>query len=345
MEWLQSLRAIAAIFVLLFHAKDAFISHPIILKIFSQGFWGVDLFFCLSGYIMCHSCINKDQNINNGLKFGIQRVTRIFSGYWPALLLTVLFSYIGIRQISNLEINLISSIFLTSTKLEHNYLETAWTLVYELRFYVAITLFYFIFKIKFSFKTISIISIIIIIYNLVFYAFKFNIVMGGDWPLRTSINGLYLEFIFGIYIYLLNRNRKFSIENTCFLIPVALLLLAAGSFDIFFANYEMLRAATYGIAAACVLSFFVALQNEKENSAPKLLSSIGDASYSLYLIHPILLSLLFSIIHRTTGETHLALFTLAGLITIIFASIIWYRIIESPLHNFTKKITSRLFSV
>ena len=78
---IQGLRAIAVIFVILFHTKISF---------FSGGYIGVDIFFVISGYLVTLSFANKENKslFNCVSKFYVRRIKRL----WPAL---VIFSLIA----------------------------------------------------------------------------------------------------------------------------------------------------------------------------------------------------------------------------------------------------------
>lgn len=342
MEWLQALRAFAALAVVLFHTKDAFTEYPVIQKIFAQGFFGVDIFFCLSGYIMCLSCSQKAPGMRNGLRFLLTRGARIYSGYWLALLLTLSVTASGVG--AALTGDWFASVFLTSTLFNDQFLHTAWTLVYELRFYLAIGLLYFFFSAKLSVRNITVIASLIVLYNLGFYAFALDSVMGGVWPLRSTLNGFFLEFMFGMYIFMLNQKKPLQLENCLFLIPVAILLLAAGTFNILFANFEFLRAATYGLASMAILAFFIALENQAQLRPFAWIVKIGDASYSLYLIHPILLSLLFTVLYHYLPIRYFYVFYVIGIVLIVLASWVWFKVLEKPIYEWVNARISVFFA-
>lgn len=341
MEWLQALRAFAALAVLLFHTKDAFSQYPVIQKILGQGFFGVDVFFCLSGYIMCLSCSQKAPGVRNGLRFLLMRGARIYSGYWLALLLVLAVSATGLHPVTG---DWFASIFLTSALFGDQFLETAWTLVYELRFYLAIGLLYFFFSAKLSVRNITIIATLIVLYNLAYYAFAFDTIMGGVWPLRSTLNGFFLEFTFGMYIYMLNQKYPLQLENCLFLVPAAILLLAAGAFDLFFANFELLRAATYGLASMLILAIFIALENKPELRPFAWLVKIGDASYSLYLIHPVLLTLLFTVLYHYLPMRYFYAFFVFGIVLIVLASWVWFKLLEKPVFQWVSALINAILN-
>jgi peptidoglycan/LPS O-acetylase OafA/YrhL len=338
LEWLQVLRAIAAIAVLLFHARPILPDWAILQKLFSQGFFGVDIFFCLSGYVICATCERREISFSSGIKFIMERLSRIYLGYWPIILLTWAFSRFGIRPIENISEKSIKSIFLLSVSMWDHWLEVAWSLAYEVRFYVVIFIFYFILKLKISFTNILLISLPFVLYGLYFYSFRFNQVIGGVWPLRETLSGFYLEFCFGAYMYKLNQDRELRLNQVLYLGIPALLLVAAGAFNTFFANFELLRAATYGVAAMLILAVFLAIQNT-DWRANKILVAIGDGSYSLYLLHPLLLSVVFILYgHSHTTIKWIAIFLL---IVIIGLCYLWYIWIEKPIY---KRVRIIIFS-
>lgn len=64
---IQLLRAVAAIAVVTQHVP---------IPIFGDGLWGVDLFFVISGFIMCHATARSGRN------FFLKRIIRIVPLYW-----------------------------------------------------------------------------------------------------------------------------------------------------------------------------------------------------------------------------------------------------------------------
>ena len=90
---LQTLRGIAANFVVFFHClaigllpKYGF-QPQFESLIFLRNFWsGVDLFFCISGFVMCYSYLNSKFS---GWDFFRARVIRIVPIYW--IFTTVIF--------------------------------------------------------------------------------------------------------------------------------------------------------------------------------------------------------------------------------------------------------------
>jgi len=83
---LDSLRAIAVVAVIIYHAKIFFFGH----LVFPGGYYGVDIFFVISGYLITNKIYDDLKNKKFSLKiFYLKRARRII----PALLFVILFSY------------------------------------------------------------------------------------------------------------------------------------------------------------------------------------------------------------------------------------------------------------
>src|SRR6218665_61322 len=96
-SWLQVLRAVASIMVLLFHARPHIETSSWLRQhagMFDFFFCGVDIFFVLSGFVIYHSAARAGSVAD----FTANRLIRIFGGYWPAFLLLYLISGWGDRQ-------------------------------------------------------------------------------------------------------------------------------------------------------------------------------------------------------------------------------------------------------
>src|SRR5690242_20023437 len=91
---IDGLRLVAAVSVAFFHfAGCALIAKvwgthprslfPVIYPVASYGWLGVDLFFMISGFVVCMSAWGRAVGV-----FARSRIVRLFPAYWPAVLLT-----------------------------------------------------------------------------------------------------------------------------------------------------------------------------------------------------------------------------------------------------------------
>lgn len=90
---LDTLRATAAVFVLLYHYDMSFVDHPT----FQHGWMAVDFFFLLSGFVLSASVGHRCHDMRSGLTFVADRIGRL----WPIMTVgtmigfTVLLAYGG----------------------------------------------------------------------------------------------------------------------------------------------------------------------------------------------------------------------------------------------------------
>ncbi|MEG2469338.1 MAG: acyltransferase family protein, partial [Comamonas sp.] len=87
---IQILRFIAAIWVVLFHGTFVgmfFDIAPWINFFINWGYAGVDIFFVISGVIMAHSTKNTPHTPRTAGTFFLIRLSRIYTGWWPVMLL------------------------------------------------------------------------------------------------------------------------------------------------------------------------------------------------------------------------------------------------------------------
>lgn len=95
LEFVQALRGIAALLVVLWHASTYFGPYGtgIAGKLFGPGAtMGVDLFFLISGFIMVHTTRARDGSWKDTAAFAIKRISRIWPVWIVALLLCALSS-------------------------------------------------------------------------------------------------------------------------------------------------------------------------------------------------------------------------------------------------------------
>lgn len=335
---LQLLRGVAAVLVVLFHATGMFgviYDSNYLGGIFKQGKIGVDLFFVLSGFIIYY-IHHKDKN-ENGLakKFYIKRLIRIYPIYWVTILglLPVYFLVPSFGEAYYKDFNVIINSFLLIPQ-ENNILTVAWTLSYELLFYLFFGLVLFTNN-KLVTKTI---------FGLwLFISAISSLIVPSNFYLEFFFSTLNLEFFYGIIVAHLIINYKIKYQMTLILTGTALAILAM--YNAIFGYVEIDRAFSYGIPSAMIILGSVALEFSKNVRVPKLFVFLGDASYSIYLVHyPVL-----SVFNKIFGA--LGIFNLVGynvavtliVIATVIAGCVFHVILERPLLKYlrTKLLPSR----
>ena len=141
---IQGLKLFAAIAVLLYHFSlqythiNGTLDHPLFVLFYWLGYAGVDFFFVISGYIMWITTRGTDhpKPVRN---FLFKRATRIYFGYWPYFALAMLIVTV-FPGLLNSQVNLWGSWWLTEPETPKLLIQVAWTLQFELYFYLLFSL-------------------------------------------------------------------------------------------------------------------------------------------------------------------------------------------------------------
>jgi exopolysaccharide production protein ExoZ len=270
---IQSLRGVAANLVVIFHClaigllpKYGF--QPQFERLsFLRNFWsGVDLFFCISGFVMCYSYINSKVS---GVEFFRARLVRIVPLYW--ICSTAVFS-ITVFQGSNGDLAwyLQSLLFFVDLETREPILAAGWTLQYEMFFYLIFAVVLLLFK-RYRFLIISLCLVSIAIYQ--------------------TNHFIILEFILGGIAYLFYKSHFFSrYSNAIFCIFFTVYV-----FSLF--SYNQDTAINYRVIFFGIPALFIVASLANSKMPEKSLQTAGNYSYSLYLIHFPLLSFYFKIMN------------------------------------------------
>tara|TARA_B110000971_G_C19861860_1_gene432019 strand:- start:555 stop:890 length:336 start_codon:yes stop_codon:yes gene_type:complete len=106
---------------------------------------------------------------------------------------------------------------------------------------------------------------------------------------------------------------------------------------IFFGSQEVSRAIKWGVPSSfLVLYFLITLGNLK---FPKVLVNLGDASYSLYLIHPYIIQFFYKIVKVDNYNINIQYLYTGIIIMLIFlTSTLIFNFVEKPLNDKLKKL-------
>ncbi|WP_147162214.1 acyltransferase family protein [Pararhodospirillum oryzae] len=274
---IQHLRALAAIFVILFHTETL-----------HHGYGGVDLFFVISGFVM-----GKTGLIESPMNFMIKRIIRIVPLYWFVTIIMCVASLIPglFRRFSFDTPSLIQSLlFIPHLNADGKIwplIISGWTLNYEMFFYV---IFSICLIIKWRAWKISVVMIALA-------ALGFFMSSIPSPVIQTYTSPLLLEFAAGLFLSGLPAPRNpLFLGVACFVIAIALyplltFLVGAGE------DTPWKRVLMLGIPSTAVVAG--ALWIEQAGLWPRLwvLEKIGDASYSLYLLHGIVIAFVHKVLH------------------------------------------------
>ncbi|HEY3699133.1 MAG TPA: acyltransferase [Spongiibacteraceae bacterium] len=333
----QLLRAIAAILVVLAHALPHYEvmggSFTIIKFLGQWGFTGVDIFFVISGLVVSHTTFSKQRTMGNAVEFAQHRFFRVYLAYW--LFLPVYYFDLLKHYPDRLHgMNIWDSILLINPDMFKLILPVAWSLCFEIYFYILFTLSFFV-SVNIVKRLLYLFFLLIILRCLFFYH-----------PDRSAIDfflsPFLLEFLSGAIVYQLIQ--RFS---AAWLIPLtgvtALTLFACGV--MLQAKNGPVRMYTFGFSAALLVYTAMLIDKNKVYQVKKLFLEMGNASYTLYLVHLLALTIFYFSGLRTL-LSHMMLPVrevgyLLFLVATIASSIIIYRTIERPLYKWACSLSLR----
>ena len=346
---IQILRAIAAISVSIGHAQ-AFIGIPMERQgqIFGWNFllpWGagVDLFFVISGFIMVYSSERLFAAPGGAKVFGWRRLSRIVPLYWCAMVLLLIKMAVLHKPMPDAAGVVTSFFFIPwdtqGTGVPRPIYDLGWTLNYEMFFY---TVFALCIGLRRE-MTVALVSVCL----------SAAVIFGALFPAHNPqlffwTQPIVLEFVLGMGLALLVRNG-FTLPK---LARYALIALGAAAFLHDFLNSvsqprlwltpnDFLRVVGWGVPAAMIVAGCVLKKSERlgDNVFVRSGKLLGDASYALYLCHPIVMSA-FAIVWFAIGANNWLPPYLGAGISIVLAiitAISVYRWFESPLTRFLQK--------
>lgn len=259
---IQVLRAIAACAVVLLHAypdPQAPIGNA------GYGAAGVDLFFVISGFIMANVSVGRTPG-----QFLTDRLWRIYPLWWVALLPWIFMLPRGGTFV-------ISSLTLWPIYPGGYYpplLKVGWTLSFEMLFYLGMTL-----------ALAKRAALPLGAYAL----FLMGALLTASPLLHFVGNPMAFEFLMGVIIAKLPRPTAAGL-----LIPLGLALFAftsphVGDVDsVMPTELAFRRVVEWGLPAAMIVWGTLSLESYFNGRAFDVPVAMGDASYSVYLFHPLL---------------------------------------------------------
>lgn len=314
----QVLRGLAALIVVLHHINSStqfYLQSNWLNGFFKVGWFGVDFFFVLSGFIMFYIHHKDLENRTNVKLFFKKRFTRIFPIYWIIATIYLFFLISTGKLFFITDFSFIIKSYLLIPQLKMPFLFVAWSLVYECFFYL-------IFGLGLFFG-LKIMKLILFFWITLIFLFSFFI---SDFKDLFLFNNFILEFLFGCifgYKFVYGKS-KFSI-NAKLIFFIGLIILIGISIITYYTDFFLKSSISsrlgYGIASSLLIygaAIFNRLNNIKIN---KFYLLLGDASYTLYLIHPIVLGLAYkSTAHFLKSHSYLSDFF--GFLVLIIAVIV-----------------------
>jgi peptidoglycan/LPS O-acetylase OafA/YrhL len=306
------------------------------------GSSGVDLFFVISGFVM----VLTTRNNANVALFLYRRVSRVYPLYWcfSAILALGYFTFPELIRRANLaSIGYLES-FLLLPQEHFPLLVVGWTLIHEMYFYLVFAVF-----LLFPRNALPRLLLVWVLAILLCPILGSRESASPYYLLLSS--PLTLEFIYGCYLAFYLERLPGGIGAKTFLVAIAVLL---GSSIAYWQTYAedpaaWMRVVCFGLPYTLLL--YACVQRERqEDSETKnfaFLELLGDASYSIYLSHFLVLSLLsrlyargISLLGVRYADTVIdnVIFVVLSLLTCVAFGLLSYHYVEKPLIKLTRNL-------
>jgi peptidoglycan/LPS O-acetylase OafA/YrhL len=340
-------RGLAALLVVVFHAFGNFPGaqfgdfHPAVgafWMVGGNGWLGVHIFFAVSGYCIAaavDSGLSRDASVAQFLR---DRALRIYPTYWMALVFLMAVGaatapFIGKSPVSALPqswATFLPDVFLVQPLFtDRFFLLVSWSLAYELCFYALCGL--GMLMLRAGWPTSLVLGL-----GASLAAIGFML-PAGSFPV-----GLWPEFYLGVLSYAFLRSRRSGNSAAAWLsLGAGSVLVAAGFYTK--SSYQLAMFATASVTA---LGIALLYSWDRQISAfrwLKPLAYLGVISYSLYLVHLIVVSKVMNLSKRFVSDESfwvLPVVLLASAAAIITGAF-FYRVVEAPFETWRKGLRAR----
>ncbi|MGN8022251.1 acyltransferase family protein [Phyllobacterium sp. 22229] len=333
---IQAMRGIAALLVAIIHAlsvPDRMGAAPIVQYFWSIAPAGVDIFFVISGFIVtsvaAHVGANSTgRNVQVAKDFAIKRFVRIYPIYWIALTV-FLFAYptimiFGAENVPHMSLWRLYLLLDTNNYL----LLAAWSLAYEIYFYVILTAILLIAP-KRVFAGVAIWGILSACAVILGMMYKPELI----WLVPTS--PLLGEFLLGAFVAYIVQKGFTRWAIAALSIGVLAFIVGAELNRNIWAWHNGFRLLAFGPASALIIYGVTALEVNTGWTFAKAWQRMGDASYSIYLWHQPLFAGIFVFLTYSGLRNYLPIWTLLPLsvASIILLGFISYHWLERPIQR------------
>lgn len=294
--------------------------------LFPIGYAGVDMFFVISGFIICHAARNE----TSAWRFMLKRLFRIIPLYYAltlSLFAVAFFAPSLLKSASADFSHLIQSLLFIPYERPNGVIKPllflGWTLNYEIFFYL---IFAVGFKVSrrpeiFTLITVGILALVGALTDTGFAPFDF---------LTDSV---ILNFAWGCLIHTLHQKFRQLSEKLKWYWPLAVGLLLVQNWY----PTPFTREFSFGVPSAFLL---ITLLHYQVISGPvgNFAKLIGDASYSLYLSHAYVLQVVVKVLIAVLGINALSIGLTAITVPILatLLAIILFKFWERPSNSWLR---------
>lgn len=337
---IQVLRGLAALAVVVFHARDEVdgVGIPTTLPHLIGGAFGVDVFFVISGLVMVHASVPLFGKARSALLFFAKRLARIVPLYWAVTLLFVFLNPEAARgdldngafsQFVGLSLGFLPYLAPVNPESFPVY-PLGWTLDYEMAFYVC-------FALVIALPRRSAVAVLTL--GFVGLVTAKPMVTLPPWLSYLGSTQI-LEFVAGLLI------AEMALSGWRLTMPAAAAPVVGGlaammAFspwtDFWWGTW---RGIAWGVpAAALVGGLALCPPAERPGPVRRGLERLGDASYALYLVHYGLYAAIEALLGRAMDLTRLPPipFMLLLIGSAVVAGFAVHRVFEVPVTRWLQR--------
>jgi len=347
LNFIQTLRGISALIVCIHHSRYLVeIENENTILDSIRGSIGVSLFFIISGFIMVFATQNLSDNIIVNVKdFLIKRIIRIVPLFYFVIILYLIichsnYLFYFTTYLNNfLKTILFIPLFTESIGPAYgfSFMYVSWSLNYEMLFYIIFALSLFFRKGRYVFIYLFITTSVFIMPLLFKGSFSFSYETTNNFScnyLNFISNPILLLFLVGVTMGLVLPKIKIK--------PNLALYSLLGSIVIFSGYFFKLIPEFIGdeLIICSLLVFTVLLMdyNAPGYKIPNFMVYLGNISYSLYLLHPIVYLYLFGLVKKVGYHWESSwYFVCIGILFVFISSCITYELIEKRFTAFLRK--------
>ncbi len=331
---IQILRALAALMVVTHHATIMLGQrNHLPIGTWVNGGTGVDLFFVISGFVMTVSAAPLLSARHAARTFLARRVERVVPMYWLVttvkVVVLLLVPALGINAIGGLGHVLKSYLFIPSYNPQQAMepvVVVGWTLNYEMAFYGLFAL-----ALALRIKPVWVVG------GPILALAAWRVLRGYTGPVALEFfeNTLPLEFLFGVLLavaLVYVRRVPWPVGLGMAVLGLSLLLLWQQP------DLSAWRGVLWGVPAMAIVAGAISMEQRWGMRSPRWLLELGDASYSIYLIHTFALpgvGLLLSWSHQPWASNVFYALTASVLLSTV-AGEASYRLVERPMNAWFK---------
>lgn len=278
---IQILRFLAAFVVILFHSNGTVPSYlpGAGYPIFSYGYLGVDIFFVISGFIICHMARTREADWR---LFLVRRIERIVPLYW--LISGATFVLIAVAHVSRTAAGAVSTgdllrslafVQWTSGPSAPPVIFVGWSLEFEMYFYIAFAIALMLTR-RPADVVAGVLAAGVAAGNLLFPTASVSIA-------GFLVNPIILEFVLGIVIAQALHDRRVS-PWLLAIVALALVTTSPGGWGV--------RVWQGGVPGALLViaALWLDARFPLRHAVWRVAVRLGDASYSLYLAQGLAIS-------------------------------------------------------